>query len=46
MIKIGMYIKAKDEIIKVIEIQAENAKRMNICEFLRGKNIEKDLICK
>ena len=38
--KKGMYIKAKDEIIEVIEIQAPNAKRMNICDFLRGNKIE------
>lgn len=37
--KKGLYIKAKDEIIEVIEIQAENAKRMNVCDFLRGNNI-------
>lgn len=39
-VKDGLYIKAKDEIIKVIEIQAENSKRMNILEFLRGNKIE------
>jgi methionyl-tRNA formyltransferase len=38
--KDGLYIKAKDGIIKVIEIQGENAKRMNIQDFLRGNNIE------
>ena len=38
--KKGLYIKAIDGIIKVIEIQGENAKRMNICDFLRGNNIE------
>ncbi len=38
--KKGMYIKAKDEIIEVIEIQAPNAKRMNICDFLRGNKID------
>lgn len=40
--KKGMYIKAKDEIVEVIEIQAPNAKRMNICDFLRGNKIEVD----
>jgi len=34
--KKGLYIKANDAIIKVLEIQAENAKRMNINDFLRG----------
>ena len=38
--KKGLYIKAKDGIIKVIEIQGENSKRMNIQDFLRGNNIE------
>lgn len=37
--KDGLYIKALDGIIKVLEIQAENAKRMNIKDFLRGNNI-------
>ena len=31
--KDGLYIKAKDGIIKVLEIQAENAKKMNIGDF-------------
>ena len=34
--KDGLYIKAKDGIIKVIEIQGENARKMEIQEFLRG----------
>lgn len=38
--KKGMYIKAKDEIIQVIEIQAPNAKKMNVCDFLRGNKID------
>lgn len=38
--KEGLYIKAKDGIVRVLEIQAENAKRMNINDFLRGNNIE------
>lgn len=37
--KKGLYIKAKDGIIKVEEIQAENSKRMNVSDFLRGNNI-------
>ena len=36
----GLYIKAKDGVIKVIEIQGENAKRMSVQDFLRGNNIE------
>ena len=38
--KDGLYIKAKDGIIKVLEIQGENAKRMPTPEFLRGNRIE------
>ena len=38
--KEGLYIKAKEGIIKVLEIQGENAKRMRIQDFLRGNNIE------
>ena len=38
--KDGLYIKAKDSIVKVLEIQGENAKKMNIQDFLRGNRIE------
>ena len=38
--KKGLYIKAKNGIIKVIEIQGENARRMNIGDFLRGNSID------
>lgn len=34
--KQGLYIKTMDGMIKVIEIQGENAKRMNIQDYLRG----------
>lgn len=37
----GLFIKTKDGILKVLEIQGENAKKMNIQDFLRGNNIEK-----
>ena len=37
--KKGLYIKAKDGIISVTEIQGENAKKMNISDFLRGNKI-------
>ena len=37
--KNGMYIKAKDGIISVLEIQGENSKKMNICDYLRGNKI-------
>ncbi len=35
----GLYIYAKGGIIQVLEIQAENARRMNILDFLRGNVI-------
>jgi len=38
--KDGLFIKTKEGILKVIEIQGENAKRMPIQDFLRGNNIE------
>lgn len=38
--KEGLFIKSKDGIISVLEIQGENAKRMNIYDFLRGNKIE------
>ena len=38
--KDGLYIKSKDGIIKVIEIQGENSKKMRINDFLRGNKIE------
>lgn len=37
--KQGLYIKGKDGILQVLELQAENAKKMNISDFLRGKEI-------
>lgn len=38
--KQGLQIKAKDGIINVIEIQGENARKMDIGDYLRGNNIE------
>lgn len=38
--KSGLFIKANDGIISVIEIQGENAKRMSIGDFLRGNKLE------
>lgn len=37
--KYGLYIKAKDGILKITEIQGENAKKMKINDFLRGNEI-------
>lgn len=36
----GIFIKTKEGILKVLEIQGENAKRMSIQDFLRGNKIE------
>ena len=38
--KEAIYIMAKEGIIKVLEIQGENSKRMLVPEFLRGNKIE------
>lgn len=38
--KQGLYIKAKEGVIRILEIQAENAKRMQASDFLRGNKIE------
>lgn len=37
--KKGMFIKANDAIISVIELQAENSKRMNSKDYLRGNKL-------
>ena len=37
--KNGLYVKANEGIIKVLEIQGENAKKMSINDFLRGNKI-------
>ena len=37
--KQGLYIKAKEGILQVLEIQGENAKRMKVSDFLRGNRI-------
>ena len=38
--KEGLFVKTKDGIILIKEIQAENAKKMNIQDFLRGSHIQ------
>lgn len=38
--KKGLFVKAKEGILSVLEIQGENAKRMPIADFLRGNKIE------
>lgn len=37
--KQGLFLKAKDAIIEVIEMQAENSKRMNAKDYLRGNKL-------
>lgn len=37
--KQGLFFKAKDAVIEVIEMQAENSKRMNSKDFLRGNKL-------
>lgn len=36
----GVFVHAKEGIIKILELQGENGKRMNILDFLRGNRIE------
>lgn len=38
--KQGLFVKAKGGVLKVIEIQGENSKRMNVQDFLRGNKLE------
>lgn len=39
-LKKGLYVKAKDSILVLEEVQAENAKRMQVQDFLRGNQIQ------
>ena len=39
--KDGLFIKTKDGILTVLEIQGENSKKMSIFDFLRGNRLEK-----
>lgn len=38
--KKGLFIKANDGILQVLEIQGENSKRMAVGDFLRGNHVE------
>lgn len=38
--KDGLYVKTKKGILKILEIQGENAKKMSILDFLRGNTID------
>lgn len=35
----GVYVKTQDKVLLILEIQAENAKKMNILEFIKGNQI-------
>ena len=39
-IKKGLYVKAKDSVVILQEVQAENSKKMPIQDFLRGNQIK------
>ena len=43
--KKGLFVKTIDGVISVEEIQGENAKRMNVGDFLRGFSIENGCFC-
>ena len=38
--KKGLFVKTKDGIIEILELQAENAKRMKVSDFLRGNRLQ------
>ena len=38
--KKGLYVKAKDGLLLIQEVQAENSRKMNIQDFLRGKPLK------
>ena len=42
--KKGLFIKANNGIIEVLEIQAENAKKMSINDFLRGNKLQAGIV--
>lgn len=42
--KKGLYIKTLDGVIKILEIQGENARKMSINDFLRGNKLELDAV--
>lgn len=42
--KLGLYIQTKSGILKILEIQGENSKRMLVEEYLRGNKLEEGKI--
>lgn len=44
--KQGLFVKANGGVLKVTEIQGENSKRMNTCDFLRGNSLAEGEIFK
>lgn len=43
-VKQGLFIKANDGYLSILEIQAENSKKMDIKSFLNGKKIEERIL--
>lgn len=44
--KEGLYIQTGKGVLFIKTIQAPNSKRMNICDYLRGKTIEENIVLK
>ena len=38
--KQGLFVKAKSGVLKITEVQGENSRKMNTCDFLRGNKLE------
>ena len=38
--KLGVFVKAKDYLVKIVELQEQNGKRMNTLDYLKGKEIK------
>lgn len=43
--KTGLKIKTVDGVLNVLEIQAENSKRLKIKDFLNGSKLDKGMVC-
>lgn len=39
--KAGLFVKTIDGVLSILELQAENSKKMFVCDFLRGNSLEK-----
>lgn len=38
--KKGLFVKAKGGVLEILELQGENSKKMNACDFLRGNGLQ------